>query len=548
MPDFLSELVNSSEFMPHGFCLRWNPALVLLFNVSNIAIAAAYFAIPLALFYFVRKRKDLAFSWIFRMFAAFIWACGVTHLMKVWTIYHGSYWAEALMDTWTAVISVATALILWPLIPKALALRSPAELESINLELKSVNERLNSANSELSVLNDDLELARDKALEASNLKSAFVANISHELRTPLSAILGLNELMLLTDLNDDQQNYAQTIHAAAASLLNIVNDVLDLSKIESGKMEIATTSINPVALLKDSVRLLQDTVNQKGLSLKLVIDEKTPTAVIGDPVRLSRVLLNIIGNAVKFTEAGSILVEGIVEQSSKERVRLKFVVVDTGIGISESEQKLLFLPFTQVDSASTRKFGGTGLGLAISKRLVELMGGEIGLVSRKGEGSTFWFSVPFQLSEVEASTAPASPSRSERKAPIIKVAAGGSKMVLVVEDNPVLRELILKQLKSISVEAIAVTTGEEAIQEIDGKDFAAVLMDCHLPQMDGFEATKIIRQRESSSGKRLPIIAMTAGAMKGDQERCLAAGMDDYLSKPYTIEELKNKLLSWMPK
>ncbi len=664
--------------MPHGFCLRWDPHLVFVWNAANAGIAIAYFAIPLALWTFIRKRKDLPYPWMFSLFGLFITSCGVTHCMKIWTIYHGSYWAEALLDLFTAMVSLATAVALWPLIPKALALKSPRELELKNAELQEqinarskvetelalsentsrlllsgikdyavsmldtqgnimswnegahifhgfesrevigkhfsmfftaedVNEgkpnvelqaamkdgrfesecwRLRKdgsrffANIVLTAIHDEngtvvgfakvtrdltewkkaeaqinekaellertnkqLEIARDRALEASELKSSFVANISHELRTLLSAILGLNELLLNTKLETEQFDFANKIQSAGQSLLSIVNDLLDLSKIEAGKMQLDRVSVNPTELLKDTTKLLQEAAINKGIKLITQVEDGIPSAIVTDPVRLSRVLVNLIGNAIKFTNKGEITVslEPVNGNGSSESSKLRFTVKDTGIGISEDEKRLLFMPFMQLDQSTTRKYGGTGLGLSISKRLVELMGGEIGLQSQKGRGSTFWFTLPFDLGRQEAQYPPVS-------SPVAISPAGRSfdHTVLVVEDNQVLQEVVMRQLKSLGIDAYAVTTGEEALEELANRKYRLVLMDCHLPQIDGFEATRRIRQTEKGKDSHITVIAITAGAMKGDQEKCFAAGMDDYLSKPYTLDQLKQKLKEWL--
>lgn len=530
MPDFF---VN---FMPHGYCLQWNMPLLVTWIVANSGIALAYFAIPAALIFFVRKRGgDLPYPWMFRLFALFIVSCGMTHVMKIWTIYNAHYWAEALLDLLTAIASLLTAILLWPLIPKMLALKSPGQLED-------AYEKLEKVNKELEVLNENLTLARDQALDASNLKSSFVANISHELRTPVTGVMGMNELLMQTDLDSHQKDLASSIQDAAKSLHSIVNDILDLSKIEAGKMTLQTVLINPADMIRDSINILLPTAQKKGLTLNCridpVLEERTPI-LSGDPVRINQVLLNLMGNAIKFTEHGGIDVQALVVERNEQHSIIKFSVSDTGIGLSPDDRKMLFIPFTQADASTTRKYGGTGLGLTISKHLVELMDGEISVESEKGIGSTFWFNIPLlHSSEIILKRYTTSAS--------INLATASQGRVLVVEDNAVLRNLALKQLEMLGIGANAVTNGQAALDELERCRYSLILMDCHLPVMDGYEATQYIRKQEEVSGDHITIIAMTAGAMTGDDEKCRQAGMDDYLAKPYTLKQLKEKLNNWL--
>lgn len=408
-------------------------------------------------------------------------------------------------------------------------------------EIQERTKQLEAANQELERLNRNLLITRDQAIEASNLKSAFVANISHELRTPLAGVLGLNELMLATDLTCEQEELALSIHDSAHALLSILNDILDLSKIEAGKALVESLPFNAISVVQDVSHLLSSTATQKGLDLETFIDKKIPPVVVGDPVRIRQILINLLGNSIKFTDAGEIKVSAILESDDSEQVTLKFSVADTGIGISDANQRLLFEPFSQVDSSDNRKYGGTGLGLSISKRLVTLMGGEIGVESLIGQGSTFWFRVPFGSNAW--SRTPES-SRSVRKSAISPIP--GNKMVLVAEDSPILQQLLAKQMTNLGVQVFMTSTGREAIEALRTSDFEIVFMDCQMPDIDGFEATRIIREREKGTFNHCIIIAMTAAVMKGDAEKCLTAGMDDYLSKPFSLEQLHAKVDKWI--
>jgi PAS domain S-box-containing protein len=388
----------------------------------------------------------------------------------------------------------------------------------------------------------ELSIARDQALEASNLKSAFVANISHELRTPLCAILGMTELLTYGELSDEQQEIVQMLKDSSQALLSIVNDVLDLSKIEAGKMSLDTAPFNLIFLVQECARALALGAREKGLFLKTNVDHRIPEIVVGDASRVRQTLLNLIGNSIKFTEVGGITVELSSESEVEDSVSVRFSVTDTGIGISPEEQHLLFQPFTQVDGSDSRKYSGTGLGLSISKHFVEMMQGRIGVESKKGEGTVFWFVIPFKKCEQEAGS----------KAPSLVDAASLSSVfsgrnILLVEDNVILQKLLVKQLGNVGARVQVVSSGVEAVKAVETADFDIILMDCQLPEMDGFEATEAIRKFESDRGNRTPIIALTAGVLAGDRERCLNVGMDDYLSKPTSMKQLLEKLEIWMP-
>lgn len=521
-----------NNFMPHGVCLRWDGPLLGIFIAGNLGIAIAYFIIPAALRYFIGQRKDLPYPHMFKLFAAFILSCGLTHIMKVWTLYQPLYWLEASLDLWTAGVSMVTAVLLFPLIPQALRLRAPAELESINTRLKSVNE-------EMTRINEQYRIARDQAIESSELKSAFIANVSHELRTPLAGILGMNELLLQKPhLDEDDRLCLSVVQDSAKSLLVLVNDLLDLSKIEAGKMNIDSVPLDPVFITNEAVQVVSAAAKAKNLELTVESPSNLPP-LTGDPIRVSQVLINLIGNAVKFTPKGFVKVILTLEEDTPQTTRLRFTVTDTGIGIAQDDQKRLFSPFSQVDASRTRQYGGAGLGLNISKRLVELMGGEIGFESELAKGSTFWFEVNFHKQEHRK----VPPGPSDQEPDLVKG------RILVVEDNKSMQLLTGRQLQTLGYQFTMCGSAEAALQELkQDPNYVLILMDCHLPGISGFEATIALRALEASAGatKHLPIVAMTAAAMKGDTEKCLESGMDDYLSKPYTLEQLKQKLEQWI--
>lgn len=378
----------------------------------------------------------------------------------------------------------------------------------------------------------------DELQAASRLKNEFIANTSHELRTPLSAILGANELLLGTELSEEQLELASVVQQSAKTLLELVNDILDLSKAEAGKMSLESIEIRPAAVVAEAIDTFANSVRKKQLAITSNIDQSLPPAVFGDRGRLRQILINLVGNAVKFTHQGGVTIGVTLEEENEEDVLLKFTVSDTGIGIAESEQRFLFLPYTQVDGSTARRFGGTGLGLSLSKQLAELMGGTVGVSSKKDEGSTFWFTVRMLR------TGPETPAVDD-SAPVVPVTIGDGE-ILVVEDNPVLQSLALNQLARLGLKASAVSDGESALVRVGEKSYSLILMDCYLPGCDGFETTRSIRRMQASSHEHTPIIAITASAMKGDAEKCADAGMDDYLSKPYTLEQLKRKIYCWL--
>ncbi len=388
-------------------------------------------------------------------------------------------------------------------------------------------------------MNDKLREAKEEADTANRMKTQFLANMSHEIRTPMNGVIGLTDILLASGLNDQQLDLAHTIQSCGETLLTIIDDVLDFSKIEAGKMTIDSFEFNPRDVITGVVELMSPRAEKKGLRLSHKVASDFPETLWGDGHRIRQILLNLVGNAIKFTDAGEVLICAQLIHLEGGTAKIKLSVIDSGIGMEDDRLELIFDSFTQSDGSTSRKYGGTGLGLAICKKLVELMVGRIGVKSRLGEGSTFWFELELPRTKAlsDEERAPGSKRSSVIGQPLANYKFS------IVEDNPVNQMVLMRMLARMGATTECVSNGVQALRRLEDNEFDVILMDCQMPEMDGYEATRRIRRMEEGTGKHQPIIAVTAGAMEGDSQNCIGCGMDDYQSKPVNGQDLLKKIL-----
>ncbi|HWU04036.1 MAG TPA: ATP-binding protein [Novosphingobium sp.] len=510
--------------------------------VADAVTALSYFTIPVALVTLVRKRGDIAFSWIFFCFAVFILACGATHVMSIITLWWPIYGIQALVKALTAIVSVATALALWPLMPKLLAIPSPTQLRLANealaeriierdaaiCQLQQEAAERQRAQALLAQQSQELALAKAAAESASQAKSHFLANMSHELRTPLNAVMGYAQLLMRDKaLAQRHKDAAHTIHDSGAHLLTLINDILDLSKIEAGKFELYPASLDLPGFLQGISAIMRVRTEEKAIGFTCELASDLPEFVLADEKRLRQVLLNLLSNAAKFTDRGGVTLAVSVLVTQGSQVRLNFAVRDTGVGISPEDVALIFKPFEQV-GATDRRAGGTGLGLSITRQLIEMMGSELKVESAPGEGSLFWFDVELPVTHLQ----PASSDRARDCSGY----RGERKKVLVVDDITANREVMVAMLDELGFVVEQAPGAQAGIAQALAHPPHLVLMDIRMPGMDGLEAIRALRQ--SQQFDNVPIIAVSSGISAENQARALEAGACSFMPKPLERGEL----------
>ncbi|HSH89874.1 MAG TPA: MHYT domain-containing protein [Ramlibacter sp.] len=476
--------------------------------------------------------------------------------------------AENIDNAWLGIVIVGFSVVflmvtlLISLVDSHLADRAARHAEM----LMDMNERLRLEAAALASTNEQLRneiterVQAQKTLvtvhSANRAKSVFLATMSHEIRTPMNGIFGMLELLSMTKLDDDQRATLDVVRGSSKSMLRIIDDILDFSKIEAGKLDLIPEVVSLKEIIDDLHRLYSSNASAKGLMMQSSTDARISPAVLVDPLRLRQILNNLVGNAIKFTTEGSIEVRAELLSRAEGKDQVCISVHDTGIGISAENQAALFQPFSQGDADTTRQYGGTGLGLAICRRLAGMMGGSVEMKSQPGTGTTVLLMLPLPIADEEALPKVSSPATQDpldpatpwRATPTIAQAAKDGTLALLVDDHPINRMLLLRQLNTLGYAAETASDGAEALALFKTGRFAIVVTDCNMPKMDGYELARNIRRLEGTdSGEHVPIIACTANAMRGEPEKCFDAGMDDYLIKPIELKQLLGKLERWLP-
>ena len=499
----LSDFFDFKNLIPHGYCLAWNPTLLWLTAASEALMTLSYICYPVGIAYFVWKRKDLQYRWLYlTFFNAFILTCASTHFLSLLTIWIPLYWLDAFVKALSALVAFATVFAIWWVIPRALQLPSPAELEKARIEAEAANKA----------------------------KSVFLANMSHELRTPLNAILGFSSLIQKDSrIPEDQQRNLEIINRSGEHLLHLINDVLDMAKIDAGRIQLEEAVFDLGNMVRDVTDMMSLRAKDKGLQLLIDQSSAFPRLIIGDESRLRQVIINLIGNALKFTQQGGVTLRLGSQQNCINHLIIE--VEDTGVGIAPEDQNRIFQPFVQIGEQGDSK--GTGLGLTITRQFIELMGGSIQLFSTLDKGSLFRVELPLKkvTDDITIDT------KAIEHGKVIAMAPGQTPYrVLIVEDQ-LENQLLLSQLMlAIGIEVKVAGNGQQGVALYQQWQPHLIWMDRRMPIMDGLAASHAIRAL--SGGDKVKIIAVTASAFSEQRAEMLNAGMDDFIRKPYRADEI----------